>query len=368
MNSSPRLVSTLFTLSHGKTPYSYMRTLSALTYTRGFQSVASLFLLLISLQVHAEWQMEDASIMGTTIRVEVWHEDAAIRQQGIDSVLDEMDRVNRLMSPYIEESQLSKINNFAHEGPIEVDRDLFKLIEKSIEFSRITNGAFDITYASVGHLYDYRKEIKPTEEEVAAAKLLIDYKNIVLDKEHSSVAFLKHGVKIDLGGIAKGYAVDQSIQHLKDTGIKHALVSAGGDTGLLGDRRGRAWLVGIRDPANTKDVIVMLPLQDEALSTSGDYERFFVEDGKKYHHIIHPTTGYSASEVRSASILASDSTTTDALSTSIFVMGAVKGLELLNNLEGVEGVIVDQQGKLYYSHGLEKDQNQKDSESREETN
>ncbi len=307
----------------------------------------------------AAWQTEDAAIMGTTIRVEVWHEDSIVRQQGIDAVLNEMERVNRLMSPYIEQSQLSNINKFAYEGPVEVDRDLFDLIEKSIEVSRLTNGAFDITYASVGHLYNYKKEIKPTEEEIAAAKLLIDYKNIVLDRDQLSVSFLKDGVKIDLGGIAKGYSVDRSIQHLRDLNIKHALVSAGGDTRLLGDRHGRPWLVGIRDPQDTEEVIVMLPLQDEALSTSGDYERFFIEDGQKYHHILHPTTGYSASEVRSVSIIASNSTTTDALSTSIFVMGAMKGLNLLNTLEGVEGVIVDQQGKLYYSKGLQQEQQSK---------
>jgi len=315
-----------------------------------------LFLFTLSSHTYAQWQTEDAAIMGTTIRVEVWHEDETIRQQGIDKVLNEMDRVNRLMSPYIEASQLSEINKFAHQGPVEVDQDLFTLIEKSIEVSLLTNGAFDITYASVGHLYDYRKKIKPTEEEVAAAKLLIDYKNLVLDKAQSSISFLKKGVKIDLGGIAKGFAVDQSIKLLQETGIQHALVSAGGDTRLLGDRRGRPWLVGIRDPQNTKDVIAMLPLQNEALSTSGDYERFFIEGGEKYHHIIHPTTGYSASEVRSASILASDSTTTDALSTSIFILGPVKGLELINRLEDVEGVIVDKRGKLYYSRGLGKEQ------------
>ena len=314
-----------------------------------------LLLLAISVSVNAEWQTEDAAIMGTTIRVEVWHTDASVRQQGIDKVIEEMERINRLMSPYIEQSQLSKINKYAHEGPVEVDRDLFELIERSIEFSQLSNGAFDITYASVGHLYNYRKEIKPSAEEVAAAKLLIDYKNLVLDKEQLTVSYLKHGVKIDLGGIAKGFAVDQSIQYLRDLGIKHALVSAGGDTRLLGDRRGRAWLVGIRDPANTEEVIVMLPLQDEALSTSGDYERFFIEDGEKYHHIIHPTTGNSAGEVRSASILASDAVTTDALSTSIFVMGPNKGLELLDSLENVEGVIVGQQGKIYYSKGLERE-------------
>ncbi len=325
-------------------------------FERCHQILFCCLLLSFSLQLNAEWQTEDAAIMGTTIRVEVWHEDVEVRQQGIDKVLDEMDRINRLMSPYIDQSQLSKINKYAHEGPVEVDQDLFDLIKQSQEFSKLTNGSFDITYASVGHLFDYRKEVKPTDEEIAAAKLLIDYRNIVLDEDQRTVSFLKQGVKIDLGGIAKGFAVDRSIQHLYDLGIEHALVSAGGDTRLLGDRNGRAWLVGIRDPKDTKEVIVMLPLQDEALSTSGDYERFFIEDGKKYHHIIHPTTGYSASKVRSASILASDSTTTDALSTSIFVMGASKGLELVDSLDGVEGVIVDQQGKLYYSRGLKQEQ------------
>lgn len=330
-------------------------------FVRCHQFIFYCLLLAFSLQLNAEWQTEDAAIMGTTIRVEIWHENADVRQQGIDNVLEEMERVNRLMSPYIDDSQLSKINKYAHEGPVEVDQDLFELIKKSQEFSQLTKGSFDITYASVGHLYDYRKEVKPTEEEIAAAKLLIDYRNIVLNEDQKTVSFLKQGVKIDLGGIAKGFAVDRSIQHLRDLGIKHALVSAGGDTRLLGDRHGRAWLVGIRDPENTKEVIVMLPLQDEALSTSGDYERFFIEDGKKYHHIIHPTTGYSASKVRSASILASDSTTTDALSTSIFVMGASQGLELIDSLEGVEGVIVDQDGKLYYSRGLEQEQQNADT-------
>lgn len=306
---------------------------------------------------HAEWQTEDAAIMGTTIHVEVWHMDADIRQQGIDAVLQEMERVNRLMSPYIENSQLSKINQFAHEGPVEVDKDLFNLLEKSIQVSELTNGAFDITYASVGSLYNYRKKLKPTEQDFSTAKEFIDYKNVLLDKDQFSVSYAKQGVKIDLGGIAKGFAVDQSIMHLEKLDIKHALVSAGGDTRIIGDRLGRPWLVGIRDPQNIKEVIAMLPLQNEALSTSGDYERFFVEGDVKYHHIIHPSTGRSAKEVRSVSIVTSDSTTADALSTSVFVLGAKKGLALLNSLDGVEGVIVDQAGNLFYSTGLEQPNN-----------
>lgn len=305
--------------------------------------------------VNSEWQTEDAAIMGTTIRVEVWHKDKVVRQEGISAVIDEMERINRLMSPYIEQSQLSKINDYAHEGPVEVDQDLFTVIQKSLQVSELTHGAFDITYASVGHLFNYRKKVRPDDDEIKRTKHLINYKNVILDEENHTVYFAEKGVKIDLGGIAKGYAVDQGVEHLVDLGIKHALVSAGGDTRILGDRLGRPWLVGIRDPENPDKVVAMLPLQDEALSTSGDYERFFIEDGVKYHHIINPGTGKSANELRSVSILGADATTTDAFSTSIFILGAQAGLRLLNNTPDIEGVVIDQQGKLYYSNGLKQD-------------
>ena len=324
-------------------------------YPTSLKTLVIIYLSLITEYTYAEWQTEDAAIMGTTIRIEVWHPDAEVRKQGIAKALEEMERVNQLMSPYIKESQLYKINEYAHEGPVEVDRDLFKLIQKSLEFSEMTDGVFDITYASVGHLFNYRKQIKPSDEEIAQAKKLINYKNLILDEGQLTVSFAQEGIKIDLGGIAKGYAVDQAIQHIRNIGIEHALVSAGGDTRLLGDRLGRPWLVGIRDPDKPDEVIAMLPLHDEALSTSGDYERFFIEDGVKYHHIIHPSTGESASEVRSASILGVDATTTDALSTSVFILGVKAGLQLLNDSQDIEGVIVDQNGTLYYSEGLEQE-------------
>ena len=326
------------------------------------KKIIYIFLVLYVSYSHAEWQSENAAIMGTTIRVELWHPDNEIRKHGITKVLQEMERVNRLMSPYIEDSQLSKINENAHIQPVKVGEDLFQVIQQSIEFSKLTNGAFDITYASVGYLYNYRKQQKPSDEKIAEAKKYINYKNIILDETQYTVSFAQKGVKIDLGGIAKGYAVDQAIKHLKELNIEHALISAGGDTRLLGDRKGRPWLVGIKDPDNTEKVIIMLPLQNEALSTSGDYERFFIEDGVKYHHIIHPETGKSASEVRSASIIGATAITTDALSTSVFVMGVSAGLELLNSMENIEGVIVDQQGKLFYSKGLIQEQ-QKASEN-----
>ena len=323
------------------------------TRVNSLKSIVMVFFVTITSQTSAEWQTENAAIMGTTIRVEVWHPDQEIRQKGISQVFEEMERVNRLMSPYIEQSQLSKINKYAHERPIEVDQDLFLLIQKSLEMSELTQGAFDITFASVGHLYNYREKIKPTEEEIIQATDFINYKNIILNKQKRTISFAKLGVKIDLGGIAKGFAVDQAIHSLVELEIEHALISAGGDTRILGDRLGRPWLVGIRNPENPDKVIAMLPLQDEALSTSGDYERFFIEDGIKYHHIINPSTGKSASELRSASIIGVDATTTDALSTSVFILGIKAGLQLLDELNGIEGVLVDLSGKLYYSKGLQ---------------
>ncbi len=308
---------------------------------------------IVPLNLFAEWQSEDAAIMGTTIRVELWHEDKNIRKQAISSALGVMEDVNQLMSPYIESSQLSQVNKNAHLNPVKVNKELFDVIQRSIEVSTLSDGAFDITYASVGHLFNYRKKIKPSESELEEASAFIDFNNIEMDEDNRTISFTKPGVKIDLGGIAKGYAVDLAILKVQKLGIQHALVSAGGDTRILGDRLGRPWIVGIRDPKNPKDVIVKMPLVNEALSTSGDYERFFIEDGVRYHHIIHPATGKSAKEVRSVSIIGKDSTTTDALSTTVFVLGVEKGLKLLNSMYEIEGVIIDQQGQLFYSEGLQ---------------
>ena len=299
--------------------------------------------------VHAQWQAEETTTMGTTVRVEVWHPDAQIRRQGIDRALQTMERVNRLMSPYIEESQLSEINRFAHERPVPVSPELFAVIRKSVDVSVLTKGAFDITYAGVGHLYNYQEQTRPGDDKIRQAKGLIDYKNIVLDEEMQTVSFLKPGMKIDLGGIAKGHAVDQAIQGLVELGIRHAQVTAGGDMRMLGNRLDRPWRIGIRDPRKPGQVAMTLALQDQALSTSGDYERSFSKDGTLYHHILDPVTGDSAREVSSVSVLGPDAIMTDALSTSVFVLGVEKGLRLIDGLDAVEAVIIDGGGKLHFS-------------------
>ncbi|MGH8135658.1 MAG: FAD:protein FMN transferase, partial [Steroidobacteraceae bacterium] len=201
-------------------------------------------LLLAPAAARAEWHEREAAIMGTRIAVEVWHEDAGRAEAAIDAVIAEMHRIDDLMSHYKPESQLSRINREAANAPVKVDPELAALIARALEFSELSGGAFDITYASVGYLYDYREHRHPSEAQIQAALPAISWRHVVVDREASTVRFLMPGVRIDLGGIAKGYAVDSCIRILRARGIRNASVTAGGDSRLLGDRRGRPWVVG----------------------------------------------------------------------------------------------------------------------------
>ena len=307
---------------------------------------------LLSLTASADWHRRDAAIMGTAISVELWHDDPQRGGELINAVLAEMHRIDALMSTWKPDSDLSRINRTAALGPVPVDRELRQLITRTLAFSELTGGAFDITYASAGRYYDYRKGEKPGDAELEAALPAIDYRHVVIDTDNSTVRYRHPGVTIDLGGIAKGYAVDRGMNILQQAGVGHALISAGGDTRVIGNRWGRAWQVGIRDPCNAAGIVTMIPLVNRAISTSGDYERYFEEDGVRYHHILNPGTGKSAGAVRSVSIIGNTATTTDALSTSVFVLGVEKGLQLVNRQADIEAVIIDNEGKMHFSTGL----------------
>ena len=290
--------------------------------------------------------------MGTRIAVELWSGDPAAGQAASDAVLAEMRRVDALMSHYKPESQLSQINQRAAREAVRVDPELVALIQRALALSRLTDGAFDITYASVGYLYDYREHVRPTDGQVRDGLGAVNWRHVIVDPGASTVRFAREGVRIDLGGIAKGYAVDRAIGILQSMGVAHASVTAGGDSRIIGDRFGRPWVVGIRHPDDAGRIIARMPIVDAALSTSGDYERYFDEDGLRYHHIIDPKTGRSAGEVRSVTIIGPDATTTDGLSTSVFVLGPERGLELVERIGEVDAVIVRRDGKVLYSSGL----------------
>ncbi len=290
--------------------------------------------------------------MGTAIHVELWHTDKKLAEQNIQRVITEMKRIDSLMSPFKKDSELSLINHQAAEHPVKISTELFNLIQQSLEISRLSKGAFDITFASVGQFYDYRKKSQPTKDELASHLKKINYKHIQLNKKNQTIFFTQLGTKIDLGGIAKGHAVDRSIKILQDHGITQAMVSAGGDTRIIGDKGGRPWYVGIRHPRDKNKSAVVLPLSQTAISTSGDYERYFIKDNIRHHHIIKPSTGDSARELISVSILGEQSTIVDALSTTVFILGLKKGMKLISELPNTEAIIIDNNGQMYYSKGL----------------
>ena len=303
----------------------------------------------------AEWvrRITDG-IMGTRITVELWSEDNAKAEAAIDAVLDEMRHIDESMSTYKPSSEVSQVNAKAADGPMHISKELFDLLVTAKEYSVLTQGAFDITYASVGYLYDFRKHIKPNEQQIDQALPAVDYRHVILDPKNQTVRFSQKGVRIDLGGIAKGYSVDRGIDVLKARGYDRAYVSAGGDSRIIGDRFGKPWMVGIRDPRKGEgEVITRVPLVDAAISTSGDYERFFDEDGVRYHHIIDPHTGHSASKVRSATVIGPYATRTDGLSKTAFVLGPEKAMEIYNGIEDIDAIIVKLDGTVIYSKGLE---------------
>jgi thiamine biosynthesis lipoprotein len=298
------------------------------------------------------WFSRDEAIMGTAIHVELWGEDPGAAERAIDAVMAEMHRIDRLMSPYKEDSELSRINRDAGHRAVRVGAELFGLIERSLQFSRLSDGAFDITFASVGGLYDYRNGHAPDAATLERALQAIGWRHLRLDAGQRTVRFGRDGMRIDLGGFAKGYVVDTSIAILKRMGVQHAVVAAGGDSHVMGDRRGRPWSIAIRDPRDAKRVVAVLPLQDTSISTSGDYERYFERDGVRHHHLIDPKTGASPRSVRSVTILAEDGLTSEALSKCLFVMGLERGMQLIEAQPGVDAVVVDAAGALHFSSGL----------------
>jgi thiamine biosynthesis lipoprotein len=311
-----------------------------------------LALCLTSTPAQAEWYKESRGIMGTNIDVDLWDTDVIHAKGCIEQVMGEMERINQDMSPYIKTSELYRINENAAKAPVKISQEMFDLIRRSLELSELSHGAFDITFASIGYRYDYRKHIKPTDAEIKASLNRINYHHIKLDAANRTIRFDKPGVRIDLGGIAKGHAVDNSIRLLRQCGISRAMVTAGGDSRIIGDHNGRPWMTGIKDPRNKKSSIVVIPLTDTAISTSGDYERYFIKGGVRYHHILSPRTGKSVHSTRSVSVIGPDATTTDGLSTTIFVLGPKAGLALAERLKGIDAVIIDNHGKIHYTSGL----------------
>jgi len=301
---------------------------------------------------HGGWIVREEAIMGTAIRVELWADERTRGEAAAQAVIDEMHRIDRCFSPHKPDSELSIVNREAGSHAVALSTEMQMLVERAIGFSQISDGAFDITYAGVGQLYDYRAGVAPDDAALARARDAIGWRHLQLDRLAGTLRFARADVRIDLGGFAKGHAVDNSIALLKQLGIRHAMVAAGGDSHVMGERNGRPWTIAVRDPRRENEVVAVLPLEDTSISTSGDYERFFERDGVRHHHLIDPRTGRSPREVQSVTILAADGLTSEALSKCVFVMGVERGLALIETLPNVDAIVVDAQGRLHRSSGL----------------
>ena len=232
--------------------------------SRALATLAAVLCLALVPAAQAGWVSRDATVMGTSVRVTAYHQDEARAGRAVAAVLAELRRIDAAMSPYRPDSEISRVNARAAREPVPVSREFADLLARAREFSELTGGAFDITYASVGHLYSFRDRRRPEAAALQQRLPAVDYHHVLLHPDGPSVRFRQPGVRIDLGGIAKGYAVEQGTEVLRRHGIAHGQVSAGGDTRLLGDRRGRPWVVGIQDPRDPEALVARIPVVDEA--------------------------------------------------------------------------------------------------------
>ncbi|MBI5327606.1 MAG: FAD:protein FMN transferase [Deltaproteobacteria bacterium] len=299
---------------------------------------------------------KDISLMGTDVEIIAAAKDNRIFTAAFDAAVMEMKRIEGEMSEWKQETLISEINMMAGNKPVKVSDELFNVISAAQKIADISDGAFDISWACMRGLWNFTdgKNIVPAREEIEQRLKFVNYRDIMLDENKKTVFLKRKGMAIGLGGIAKGYAVDKAMQVLVSHGIKDAVIKAGGDTRVQGAKQGEAWEIGIKHPRDKARHFLTLELSNISISTSGDYERFFIKDNVLYHHIMDPKTGYPAKHSQSVTILAPDTMTSDALSTAVFVLGHVKGMELIKKLPGIEGIIIDSTGKAHYSNGFEK--------------
>ena len=296
--------------------------------------------------------------MGTVLEIQIVLKSEEEREAAKSAALKvqkEFERLEDLLSEWKEESAFARLNKSTAGRGVVFAAEAFELLERTLSWSRRSAGAFDPTFASLWGLwrFDSGDETRiPSAKEALQRAKLIDYRQVLLDAKSKTVKLGKTGMKLGLGGIAKGYAVDRSVAILRASGFTNFFIKAGGELFLSGKKGTRPWLVGVQDPRDSSHYFSMLALENSAFTTSGDYERFLIKDGTRFHHIIDPKTGYPARKCRGVSIVAPQAEDADALSTAVFVLGPVEGLKLVEELSGVEAVIVTAQGKVVLSSGL----------------
>lgn len=273
----------------------------------------------------------------------------------VEAALSAMRDVERKMSAHLETSEVSAINRAAGMHPVQVSPETLATIRLGLEVGRLTGGAFDITIKPLMDLWAIgrRGEQLPAPGAVEEKRRLVDYRRVRVDEARREVMLEQAGMALDLGGIAKGYAVDAAARVLSEHGVTEALINAGGDIFVLGQRaRNRAWRIAVQHPRRLDDFIAILELRSIAVVTSGDYQRFIDVDGRRYHHILDPRTGAPARGLVSATTVAPSAALADAWSTALFVLGPERGLELIRQVPGVDALVVTPAGGVSYTPGL----------------
>ncbi len=298
--------------------------------------------------------------MGTRFEITVVAPNEEIGYINIDEAVSEIERIEKIISSWDKDSETSLINKNAGIKPVKVCRELINLIERSIKISEITDGAFDITYASMDEIwrFDGTMDKVPSQERIEKSVSKVGYQKIQLDQENQTVFLPEKGMCIGFGAIGKGYAADRAKDLLVSKDVKGGIINASGDLTTWGTKvTGEKWLVGIANPLSKDKVFSWLPIIESSVATSGNYEKYIVLDGKKYSHIIDPRTGYPTRGINSVSIFAKQAELCDALATAVFIMGRDVGLHMVNQIDGVEAVVVDAENKLHKSSGIMFDTN-----------
>ncbi|KAF2337846.1 FAD:protein FMN transferase [Flavobacterium nitrogenifigens] len=295
-------------------------------------------------------------LMGNSFTITVVAENEEKGNEDINLAIEEISRIERLLTTYKEDSQTNIINENAGIRPVKVDLEVFSLIERSIGISRITQGAFDITYGSIDKsLWNFDKSMTKLPDAQAAKKMvhLIDYRNIILDRANMTVFLKEKGMRIGFGGIGKGYAAEMAKQVLLERGVQSGIINASGDLSAWGlQPDGRKWTIGVADPDSPNAAFSYMEISNKAVATSGNYEKFVTINGKKYSHTIDPNTGLPITGIKSVTIIASNAEFADAMATPIAVMGIRAGLFLIDQIPDLYCIIIDEGNKIYTSKNI----------------
>jgi FAD:protein FMN transferase len=295
-------------------------------------------------------------LMGNHFQISAVAEEEKWAHECIDAGIAEIQRIEKLLTTFNEESETALINRYAGVKPVEVSRETFNIIERSIRISRITQGAFDITYGSVDkRLWNFDTNLHSLPDKETAKKMarLINYRNIMMDDEHMTVMLKEPGMRIGFGGIGKGYAAERAKWIMKEMGVQSGVVNASGDMTAWGlQPNGKQWTIGIADPNSKDKIFSYMNITDMAVATSGNYEKYILIDGRKYSHTINPKTGLPIRGIKSVTIICQNAEVADAMATPVMIMGIIPGLTMINQMKGIEAIIVDDHDKVYASGNI----------------